>query len=189
MSWVPGGPQWTPGAEGEQRIRMVRYATGKGGVGPTPWEQAEQEQGHASSSGLGLRRAAFIGAVAGVPAAFVLQLGMVRSLRMRQHALAPGLCPGVQHAVARDFFYLSGTQLQVQNRDMSNSTRALALLLTVLAPIPLDTFAVRISAGFEGCRWKHTTLQQPLTVSRLPRFALPHASPCHNSLRPRATSS
>ena len=39
----------------------------------------------------------------------------------------------------------------------------------------LDTFAVRIRAGFEGCRWKHT-LQPPLTASHaLPRLALPHA--------------
>ena len=114
-----------------------------------PWEHAEREQAHACDSGLGLRRAAFIGAEAGLPAAFVLQLGMIRSLRMRQHALTPGVCPGVQYAVARDFFYLSGTQLQVQNRDMSASTRALTLLLTVLAPIPLDTFAVRtVEGGF-----------------------------------------
>ena len=83
---------------------------------------------------------------------------------MRQHALAPGLCPGVQHAVARDFFYLSGTQLQVQNRDMSNSTRALALLLTVLAPIPLDTFAVRaVEGGFRPA--EHLT-GGPLAVAR-----------------------
>jgi hypothetical protein len=93
-----------------------------------------------------------IGALSGVPAALSMQIGLLASLRKRGIPTQPGL-PGVPYAASRDFLYLSGTQLQVQSPNMDGGARAAAMFLTVLAPIPLDTLAVRsVQPNYAGLR-------------------------------------
>ena len=99
-----------------------------------------------------MRRAALVGLLSGVPAALTLQVGLLSSLRRRGHGTRAGL-PGMPYACSRDFLYLSGTQLQVQSPSMDAKGRTAALFLTVLAPIPLDTLAVRsVHPNFAGLR-------------------------------------
>jgi len=96
-------------------------------------------------------KATIIGIFAGLPTAFFMQIGFVKTLRARgeplkktRHWLLP---PGIGHAIMRDVIYSIATQKQVQNAQISgSSTFAEDVALNaavVFAPLFFDTLSIK----------------------------------------------
>jgi hypothetical protein len=95
-------------------------------------------------------KAAIIGTFAGVPTAFFMQIGFVKTLAARKeplkrsrHWLFP---PGIGYAALRDILYSVATQKQVQNAQSGKSSFSEDVALNaaiVLAPLFFDTLSIK----------------------------------------------